>query len=85
MLKVEKYWIKRTQVKHFPEERRTLPKKKLVLRKIKIVNLNPFLDADGTMRLRGRRQNLNIRGFYERLVDRSSFKYKEFEATLNLS
>lgn len=60
MLKAEKYWIRRTQERYFPEEKKALLKREVVPRNSKILNLNPFLDEDQIMRLSGRLQNSNL-------------------------
>lgn len=60
IISAEKYWIRKTQEKYFPKEQKALLMKKLIPRKSKISNLNPFLDEDNIMRLSGRLQNSNL-------------------------
>ncbi|XP_055308609.1 uncharacterized protein LOC129572631 [Sitodiplosis mosellana] len=54
------YWIKYTQLKYFSPELEALKRKDVIKSTSNLLRVNPFLDAEGIMRVKGRLTNLNV-------------------------
>lgn len=54
------FWIKYLQQAYFSEEIETFKKNKCIFKGSKLLNLNPFLDEDGILRVGGRLRNADI-------------------------